>query len=144
MKCAMFSPTDSKGRSNNSEALQILTNDDEVENWRLSSFLLAVTNTQYRKINDFILLSFDSFVHFLQIFAISFPIFCFHEKKIEYGYGVHKKICAPKCLWEFFGRKSSIKKLTWYYTYFITHYWCYLPILQILIWFLLSRMYKGQ
>ena len=26
------------------QALQILTNDDEVENWRLSSFLLAVTN----------------------------------------------------------------------------------------------------
>ena len=30
------------------QALQILTNDDEVENWSLSSFLLAVENESNR------------------------------------------------------------------------------------------------
>ena len=34
------------------QALQILTNDDEVENWRLSSFLLAVPISEKTKNND--------------------------------------------------------------------------------------------
>ena len=56
-----------------------------------------------------------------------------------------QKFCAPKCLWEFFGRKSSIKKLSWYYTYFIKY-----PLLMLFTNFanfnliFLSRMYKGQ
>ena len=70
----------------------------------------TLTNTQYRKINDFILLSLDSFVHFLQIFAISFPIFLFsREKNWIRIWCTQKKIARQKVCENFLAGNQVLK-----------------------------------